>query len=281
LNGCRKACSTVRRFLTGALCCALLAGFAAAQVDDSAWQRAIVAGVQAAGAHNYAGAEEQLLTAVHLAQGFGGFDARLGSTLNTLGLVYREEKKYSEAEAAYKRAAIIMQTLYGDGTDFANVNFNIANVMVDAGRAAEALPYIEKTLATYERLFGSKSIKIAAALCLQGSAFRALKRYPEAEGPLRRCGDIREASNGLINGEVADALYTLAQVYVGEGKFAAAEARFKLVEKIREQTAGITSPLLADALEQHAAALKSLGRRPEAEKLLAMASAIRKSEGKK
>lgn len=263
------------------MCFALLAVLAGAQVDESAWRDAVVAGMKAAGAHDYAKAEQELVKALHEAQQrFGGFDSRLGSTLNSLGLVYRAEKKYGEAESSYRRALIIMQTLYGDGTDTANVNFNLAGVIMDEARPADALPFAGRALAIYGKLLGQDSVKTAAALCIQGDAFRLLKKYEEAEGPLHRCGDIREAASGLYNAEVADALYSLALVYVAEGKFSAAEPRFRLVERIREQTAGITSPLLARTMEEHAATLKSLGRTQEAEKLLAMSSAIRKSEGK-
>lgn len=275
----RKRGGAVRFLSRGLLVCAALAGVAAAQVDESAWKSAVMAGMRAAGAHDYAKAEQELLKALHAAQAFGGFDARLGSTLNTLGLVYRAEKKYAESEASYRRASIIMQTLYGDGTDTANVNFNISGVIMDEGRHADALPFIARTLATYERLLGPNSVRTAAALCLQGDALRALKRYQEAEAPLHRCGDIREAASGLFNAEVADAVYSLALDYVAEGKFSAAEPRFKLVEQIREKTAGITSPLLAQAMEEHAATLKSLGRQQEADKLLALSAAIRKSGG--
>ncbi|HWF12023.1 MAG TPA: tetratricopeptide repeat protein [Bryobacteraceae bacterium] len=262
------------------VCLALLAVLAPAQVDESPWRDAVVAGMKAAGAHDYARAEQELVKALHEAQRFGGFDSRLGSTLNSLGLVYRAEKKYGDAESSYRRALIIMQTLYGDGTDTANVNFNLAGVVVDAGRPADALPFAARALAIYGKLLGADSVKTAAALCIQGDAFRLLKKYEEAEGPLHRCGDIREAASGLYNAEVADALYSLALVYVAEGKFSAAEPRFRLVERIREQTAGITSPLLAQTMEEHAATLKSLGKTQEADKLLAMSAAIRKHEGK-
>ncbi len=258
----------------------LFAGFAAAQASDSAWQQAVVAGMEAAGAQNYAKAEQELQKALGAAQAFGGFDSRLGSTLNTLGLVYRAEKKYRESEASYKRALIIMQTIYGDSTDTANVNFNIAGVILDQGRALDALPPIARALAIYEKLFGQNSVKAAAALCLQGDALRALKRYQDAEGALHRCGDIRESVNGLYNAETADAVFSLAQVFVAEGKFAAAEPRFRIAERIREKTAGITSPLLAETMAEHAATLKSLGRQQEADKLLAMSAAIRKSDAK-
>ncbi|HEX4273953.1 MAG TPA: tetratricopeptide repeat protein [Bryobacteraceae bacterium] len=270
-----------RFFAAATVLASLIAASAfGADVDETEWKNKVTAGMRAAGAHDYAKSEQELVKALHEAQRFGALDARVGTTLNSLGLVYRAEKKYGDAEASYRRALIIIQSMYGDSTDTANVNFNIAGVMLEEGHQAEALPYIVKTLATYERLFGSNSEKTAAALCMQGDAYRALKRFQEAEGPLHRCGDIREAVHGLYNSEVADALYSLAVVYVAEGKASAAEPRFKLVEQIREKTAGITSPLLAQTMEEHAAVLKSLGRDDEAAKLSRVAEAIKKSEAK-
>jgi hypothetical protein len=65
---------------------------------------------------------------------------------------------------------------------------------------------------------------------------------------------------------------------VGEGKFSAAEPRFRLVEKIREKTLGITNPVLAQTMEDHAAVLRELGRDKEAAQLTTMAAAIRRNQ---
>jgi tetratricopeptide (TPR) repeat protein len=113
---------------------------------------------------------------------------------------------------------------------------------------------------------------------MEGDAYRLMKHYPEAETVLRRCADIREMDSGLQTNEVADALYSLALTYVGEGSFTAAEARFRLAETIREKTLGITNPLLAQTMEDHAAALRELGRDREAGKLIEMAAAIRRNQ---
>ncbi len=270
------------RFLTTGIVLALLsmAPTARAAVDESDWKKAVVEALNAAGAKDYPKAEQSFVQALHEAERFGPRDQRVGTTLNALGLVYRAEKKFSEAESAYRKALAIMEAAYGNSIDVANVNFNIANVMLDQGHQADALPYIGRTLSTYEKLLGRNSLKTAGVLCMQGDTLRALKRYQEAEGPLRRCADAREANEGVDKADVADALYSLALVYAGEGKFSQAEPRFKLVEKIREKTAGITSPLLAQTLEDHAAMLKSERRDTEAGKLLTMASAIRRSQGK-
>jgi hypothetical protein len=84
----------------------------------------------------------------------------------------------------------------------------------------------------------------------------------------------------MQNADLGDALYSLAMVYVGQGKYGLAEPRFKLAEKIRENTLGLTSPLLAQTMEDHAALLKSMGRNKEADRLIVLASAIRRSQKK-
>ena len=202
-------------------------------------------------------------------------------TLNSLGLAYRDDHKYLEAENSYRRALAILEKAYGpDSIDVANVNFNIATVLFDEGHQGAAMPFLQKLLPTYEGMFGGTSLKTAAALCMVGDAHRALKNYADAEGPLRRCADIRESSGGIQSLELADALHSLALVYEGQGKYALAEPRLKLAEKIRENALGITSPLLAQTMEDHANLLKQmgLGATTKPERTAAMAAAIRRSE---
>jgi tetratricopeptide (TPR) repeat protein len=246
--------------------------------DERQWKHFVEEAMLAAGLQDYPRSEQAFVKALHEAETFGQTDVRVGSTLNSLGLVYRAEKKYSEAEAAYRRALVIMEASYGESIDVGNVNFNIASVLFDQGHQADALPNLRKSLTIYEKLLGGASLKTAAALCMEGDAYRLMKRYAESEMPLRRCADIREMDSGLQTNEVADALYSLALTYVGEGSFTAAEARFRLAETIREKTLGITNPLLAQTMEDHAAALRELGRDREAGKLIEMAAAIRRNQ---
>jgi tetratricopeptide (TPR) repeat protein len=246
--------------------------------DARPWMSHMVEAMKDLGAKNYAAAEQAYLKALREAETFAPNDARRGSTLDSLGLVYRAEKKYSESEAAYRRALPIMQAAFGDSVDVANVNFNIASVLFDEGRPSDAIPNLEAARATYERLLGATSLKTAAVLCLQGDASRAMKHYPEAEALLRRCSDIREADSGVDSNDLADAQYSLALAFMAEGKYAAAEPRLQLVEKIREKTLGITSPLLAETMENHALVLKQLGRDHEAARLTTIAVAIRHSQ---
>lgn len=268
----------VRHLIFVALTIFTAAPAARAQPEDGAWRNDIIQGLHAAGEKDYPRAEQAFVQALKEAERFGPEDTRVGATLNSLGLVYRAEKKYSEAESAYRRALVIMNAAYGDSVDVGNVNFNIANVMFDQGHQVEALPNLRTTLGIFERLLGSGSLKTAAALCMEGDSYRMMKRYPESEDVLRQCADIREKDRGLEDATVADALHSLSLTLVAEGKFSAAEPRLKLAEKIREKTLGITSPLLAQTMEDHASVLKELGRAREAESLTTIAAAIRRNQ---
>jgi tetratricopeptide (TPR) repeat protein len=272
----------LRTFLIGALAAITLSSVARAQDDvEEAWRTLFMRALYEASANNSAKAEQTFEQALKQAERFGPQDARVGTTVNSLGLVFRSEKKYADAEAAYRRALSILEKAYGeDSIDVANVNFNIATVMFDQGHQTAAMPFLRKTLTTYETMLGGASMKTAAVLCMMGDSYRLSKDLKNAEDSLKLCADIRERDGGMENSELADALHSLALTYEGEGKYALAEPRFTLAEKIREKTLGITSPLLAQTMEDHAALLKQMGRDKEAQRLEIMSAAIRRNEKK-
>lgn len=254
-----------------------------AQDAEEAWKGLVVQALYASGENQYAKAEQLFLKAVHEAERFGLKDARVGTTLNSLGLVYRAEKKYSDAENAYRRALVILEGAYGPETvDVANVNFNIGTVLREQGKEAAALPFLQKTLSSYEALLGGSSIKTGAVLCLIGDTYRGMKDYPKAAVNLKRCADIREADGGMQNPELAEALHSLALTFAGQGKFANAEADFKLAEKIVENTSGISSPQLAGVVDDHIVLLKQMGgREKDIERYTKLSESIRRLHSKK
>ncbi len=255
------------------------APFLFAQAPDAQYNSLFMQGVYASSKKDYAKAEEDLTAALREAERFGNNDLRVASTVNTLGLVYVAEKKFAEAEKAYRRALPIFETVSGDDSlDVAHVNFNIATVLVDRGHEADAIPFVRKALRSYESRLGGASVSTGDALCLEGDADRAMKDYSAAEAPLRRCADIREKNGGMQNPDLADALGSLALVYEAEGKLQLAEPRLRLAEKIRESTLGLTSPVVAQTMEDHAELLRKMGRSQEADKLTTLTSAIRRNQ---
>lgn len=244
---------------------------------EAAWRELITAAVRAGMAKNLPKAEQLMIQAVQQAGRFPPGDPRIGATFNSLGLIYREEKKYGDAEKAFEKALGILEQAYGtDSLDAGNVSFNIASVLMADGRYENAIPYIKKSRAVYLTILGPDSLKTTSTLCLIGEVYRNLKRFNEAEIPLKECADMREASGGLENPDLADAIYNLALVYEHQGKYALAEPLLRLSGKIREITLGVTSPEFAEALEADAALLKMMGRDQEAEKEEIMAAAVRR-----
>jgi tetratricopeptide (TPR) repeat protein len=274
-----------RSLLAAAWLTLYIAHSAAAFQDDSAddgWKNLILQGTYAdTDQKDHAKAEQIFLKALHEADRFGPDDVRVGATLNKLGLVYHEEHKLEEADVVFRRSLPIFQATYGDESiDVANVNFDIGSVLIDLGKPAAALPFLEKCRASYEKLFSSNSVKIAAVLCMIGDSHRALKEWNEAEAPLKQCAQIREENSGILSADVGDAVNSLAEVYRKEGKYGLADPEYKLAEKIRERTLGIMNPAFADTLEAHAGLLRELGRDKEAEKDERLAAAIRRNQKK-
>jgi tetratricopeptide (TPR) repeat protein len=272
----------IRLFIAGVTLAALIfTPHAAAQEAEDTWKDLVTQGQRAAANNQYATAEPIFLKAVHEAERFGTDDWRVGATLESLGQVYTAEKKFTDAEAAYRRALGIMgKADGGDNEQAANLNFDMANLMFAASRLSEALVYARNALTSYETTVGGTSLQTAAALCLIGDSLRTMKNFIDAEAQLKRCADIREADGGIDDTDLASALHSLALTYAGEGKYALAEPRFKLAEKIRESKLGLTSPLLAKTMEDHAAMLRTLGRTKEADRLTLLSAAIRRREKK-
>jgi tetratricopeptide (TPR) repeat protein len=252
-----------------------------AQGAEEAFNTSFRQAVYAQNAKNFALAETSFLETLHQAARFGPEDARMGVTLNSLAMVYAEEKKLAPAEESCRRALAILGKTSGENSiDVGDANFNLSTILMQEGRHAQAIPYMQRTLLTYETMLGGGDVKTAAALCMLGDLYRIAKSYKQAEEPLRRCAAIREADGGMQNALLADALHSLALTYEGEGNYALAEPRFTLAEKIRQNTLGITSPLLALTMEDHAALLKRMGRDKEAARLAVLSGAIRRSEKK-
>jgi tetratricopeptide (TPR) repeat protein len=249
---------------------------------DAAWKDLINKGTElSADAHDNAQAEQIFLKALHEAEHFGASDIRVGATHNRLGMVYREEKKYQDAENSFRKALAIFEDLYGaDSLDVANINYNIGNILLMQGKAPAALSALKKSLDTYRRLFGDASLKTADALCGVGDSLRLVKAWQEAEAPLHQCAQIREQDGGVLSPDFGEAENSLAFVYHREGKYALSDSAFKMAEKIRERSKGITSPDLADTLEGHAALLREMGRDLEAGKDARVAESIRKLQNR-
>ena len=151
----------------------------------------------------------------------------------------------------------------------------LAGVLVGEGKYQPALLSIQSALPLLEQRLGPDATIVADAICMQGDVYRALARYADAEGPLRRCAELRADDRGVASPAFGEAANSLAMVYQHLGKYDDADRYFNFAGKIREQSLGIQSLELAETLEAHALLLHRLGRDTEAKQKERLAAAIR------
>lgn len=174
------------------------------QEGEDTWKSLLTQGGHAAANNQYAEAEQNYLKALHEAERWGPGDWRVGVTLEGLGRTFHAERKLSDAENAFRRAAGITEKVDGDeSVEAANVNYEIGSVLLDAGHPVDAVLYGRRALMIYEAKRGGASRESANALCLMGDSLRAMRNFIDAEEPLRRCADIRESDGGIDNLEFA------------------------------------------------------------------------------
>jgi len=243
--------------------------------DQARWEHNMDVALQAASRQDYAAAENGFAAAVRELEALNPSDPRLGPTINSLGLVYRAENKYHEAELAFRRAGNFIEKANAPGSiDVGNCSLNIGSVMVLQGKYNEAEPFLLKAMRIYSKQLGDNSPKTAAVMGQMGEMYRNL-HDPQAEALLKKALDIQETARGIDDPDVAVTVNSLAELYASENLMQKAEPMFKLVMSIRESTAGMDSPEFATAVERYAAILEKMGRFKEAERHKKLASAVR------
>jgi tetratricopeptide (TPR) repeat protein len=258
------------------ICLALGANGIAICAEPLNWEHTMDVALQAAARQDYATSENAFLAAVRALEMGNPADPRLGPTINSLGLVYRAENKFKEAEAAFRRACIFIEKANTtDSIDVGNANLNVGSVLVSLGKFNEAEPFLQKAMRIYSKQLGDKSPKSAAVMAQLGEMYRNLHDYGQAETLLKKALDIEETARGIDDPDVASVVNSLAELYTAQNLNAKAEPMFKLVMSIREATAGMDSPEFAVAVERYAVILEKIGRYQEAERHRKLASAVK------
>ena len=263
--------------LLGILC---LASFAVAQ--ETAWERYMKAGMEAYEQGKYAEAEKQLLTALKEAEEFGEQDRRVAQSLGGLGVVYRAQGRYAEAEPLlWKALAIAKKTFPPEHPEVAGSLDNLAALYNAQGKYAEAEPLLRRVLAIDEKeaeKFG-EDLRLAMSLNALGIVYHAQGKDAEAEPLLRRALAVAEKErvpeNPQVVEVVAGSLDNLAALYSAQGKYGESEALYRRTLVILEKALGLEYPNVATALENYAELLRKTNRDAEAVKLEARAKAIR------
>jgi tetratricopeptide (TPR) repeat protein len=170
---------------------------------------------------------------------FGVNHANYGAALNNLGLVYKEQGKYADAEELYRRAlAIYERTIGAAHPNAANALHNLANVYVAQGKYADAEGLYKRVLAIDEKTLGPSHLYVAATLHTLAGVYDEQGKYAEAEGLYKRALAIREKALGPSHLDVAQTLDNLALLYREQSRYTDAEGLHKRALAIREKALG-------------------------------------------
>ena len=164
--------------LAGMLCLAL---WSASFSQGILWETYNDAGMEAYKQGDYTKAEKLWVAALKEAEKFGTQDPRLATGLNNLGVLYKAQGKYSEAEPLCRRSlAIREKTLGPDHPDVATSLGNLAGLYRAQGKYGEAEPLYKRSLAIYEKALGPDHPDVATSLENYALLLRKTQRNAEA-----------------------------------------------------------------------------------------------------
>jgi tetratricopeptide (TPR) repeat protein len=155
------------------------------------------------------------------------FGADLGTAapdpaeLNNRGVQWAAQKRYAEAEAAYRRALegwALRAELPGTARNRAHTLENLGSLLRSTGRYAESEPLLTQALSGLEAAAGESSVDVGEALENLAALYRAKSDTERAERCALRAGAL------LPEPERTKNQVMLASIYIDERRFAAARA---------------------------------------------------------
>jgi len=191
-----------------------------------------------------------------------------------LGSVYRAAGRFDEAERVYKSLLESYETAFGDDNlDVANIAATIGFILCDRKFYAEGRPYLERALATCQRIheMGPTALGALAALSKAELYLGQLKLAEEHALQGLSMAKTQTFSQGDA---LAIANNNLSQVYAREGRTKEAEQTAGRARDLWVASAGPDSPKVAAALSNLGALYVQERKYKKAEALYAESAAI-------
>ena len=202
-------------------------------------------------------------------------DARVGQTLNDLGVAHRRLSNFAAALPLLTESLSMRRAVLGnDHEDVAVTISEIGRVLRDLGRYEEAGRYTREALALRTRIFGDEHHETATTKSDLGSLLLDLGQVAEAERLFRENLATTRRLRGPEHPNTAASINFVGTVLAIKGEFAAAEQLQRDALLIRRRVFGAANPEAAFAVQSLASTLEKQGRNQEAESLLGEAYAI-------
>ncbi len=205
----------------------------------------------------------------------GSRHARVGQSLNDLGVLHREMGNLAESERLLRESLAIRRSVLGnEDKDVAVTLVELARVLKDLGRAAEAEAPAREALAIRLKVFGDEHRETATSKSELGLLLWERGDLAGAEKLLRENVETSERTLGRDHPNVGAAKASLGNLLNARGEAPAAEALLRENVRVRGAVFGETHTDYALSLPGLAGALESQGRLAEARALLERAVAI-------
>jgi tetratricopeptide (TPR) repeat protein len=200
----------------------------------------------------------------------------VGISLNNLGVIYQQQKRYPEAESMLKRGLAIKEKLYGaeDPRLITPVN-NLANLAEVQHKYDEDALLRKRALEIGEKNEGKEGVDLPSLLENLAALYYFQNRFNDAEPLFQRCLSLREKELGAESPDLVPSLRHLVKAYKREQKLSAAEPLSTRILAIDEKASGKDSPVVAEDLDELGHLYQDDKRYTEAEPLLVRVLQIR------
>jgi len=248
---------------------------------EARWLEQMATGRRAFQQRQYGEAEHLFQAAIEQAERFGPKDARLGASLNALGVVYFDEKNYAAAEPLFKRALSIREESLGpEHPDVGATLNNLAEIYWSQKNYAAAGLLFTRALEIAEKTLGAEHPNVGDGLNNLAALYRDQGNYVAAEPLYKRSLAIAEKAFGPEHPNVGAALVNLAGLYHDERNYVAAEPSYKRALAIYEKALGPEHPSVRERIIDLAELYQDQGNSAAAEPLYRRALEIlEKNEG--
>jgi CHAT domain-containing protein len=187
-----------------------------------------------------------------------GDDIQAGKVLTNRANSLRDQKRFTEAEATYKRSIAKLQSAFRNGDPLTTVTMSSLAVLYQAqGRFSEAERILKQNVDVLQKFLGTDHPDVALSLILLANVLRDEKKYPEAEATYVRALAALQRANGPTHPDVAKTLYNMALMYRSSGqqsksREASRQATAAVISHAATQLPGTGSPKEAGLVEQRA-----------------------------
>ncbi|MCS7075366.1 MAG: CHAT domain-containing protein [Bacteroidia bacterium] len=200
---------------------------------------------------------------------------RYSNSCNNLGLLYKEQGKYNQAENLLKIAREITAKLVGvQSLDYASSCNNLASLYEEEGKYPEAEPLYIEAKNIREKMLGKSHPDYMNSCNNLATLYYHTGRYYQAELLLKETRSVRAEVLGKEHIDYANSCNNLAALYRSQGRYHEAELLYKEVKEVYVKVLGKESPDYARLCNNLAFLYEDQGKYLESEPLYKEAKEI-------